>query len=264
MIHTRTLRSHKGAVLGVRYTNDGAYCMSCGADRRILLWNPSRPAAQTGALLIKEYSGQHASEVSKVAIARDSTRFASCGGDSAAFVWNVATGAVLKRLEGHAARINAVAFAGVDEQVLATASYDNTARLWDLRSQSRAAIQTLSDFKDSVTSLVVARDRATDWAIVAASVDGCVRTYDLRRGLMNSDNLGAPVTSVALSHDGGLLYGTNRVLWRLVNADIAAELDGVHTRATSSLAWHPKAANLLAASFDGAISFWTTHGSNSD
>lgn len=323
--HQRSLDAHKGAVLAVRYTRDGKYCMSCGADRCIKLWNPRRSLVQT-------YEGPHAKEVSGMAIAKDSARFASCGGDATAFVWDIATGAVTRRLEGHAARVNAVAFCALDQKVVATGSYDNTVRLWDLRSQSRAAIQTLGDFKDSVTSLVVATDKTLDWALVAASVDGNVRTYDLRRGLLHTDSLGTPVTSLALSRDGACLAascldssvrllelngGTQLnlytghkhdsfkldaclshddahlasgaslplrtvitlsaasedgrvVIWRLVEADVAAELKGVHTCvvvssrmtlffarcAVASVAWHPSQASVLAASFDGTISLW--------
>jgi mitogen-activated protein kinase organizer 1 len=38
--------------------------------------------------------------------------------------------------------------------------------------------------------------------IVAGSVDGTVRRFDIRMGRVYSDNLHHAVTSVALSHDG--------------------------------------------------------------
>lgn len=194
--HARRLRCHNAAVLGVRYTSDGLYCMSCGADRKVVLWNPSRSADATGCLVIKEYIGPHSREVSSVAIAKDSARFTSCSGNNA-YVWDVSTGAVVKRLEGHAGVVNDVAFAGLDDGLLVTASYDNTARIWDMRSASRTPIQTMDDFKDSVTSLAVSRD-----CVLAGSVDGSLRTYDIRRGLANKDDFDCPVTSVAVSGDG--------------------------------------------------------------
>ena len=39
-----------------------------------------------------------------------------------------------------------------DCTVVMTASYDNTLKFWDLRSVNREPIQTLSDFRDSVTT----------------------------------------------------------------------------------------------------------------
>lgn len=41
--------------------------------------------------------------------------------------------------------------------------------------------------------------------IIAGSVDGTVRQFDVRMGLELSDSLGAPVTCVAVSHDGNCL-----------------------------------------------------------
>ena len=75
----RTLKGHAGPVLRVRYTRDGAYAMTCSADRTLRLWNPARDdetGRGTGGLLVKTYSGPHAHEVSDVAISDDKARFA--------------------------------------------------------------------------------------------------------------------------------------------------------------------------------------------
>ena len=317
LAHTRTLRGHVGAVLCARYTKDGTYAVTCGADRSVKLWNPKREAPTTGALLIKTYEGPHSKEVSSVAVADDSARIASVGGDATAFVWGVATGAVARRLEGHTSRVNCAAFCGPGHCVLATGSYDQTVKLWDLRSQSRRALQTVEDFRDSVTAIAVAarrdaagpkrpngRGAAPERGLVAASVDGAVRTFDLRKGTVHEDALGVPVTSVALSRDGACvaascLDSSARLLeldsgaqlnlytghahskyalectfshndahlasgsedgapkvWRLVEATVAADLAGAHKAAATSLAWHPRQADVLVASHDGTVSLW--------
>ncbi len=41
--------------------------------------------------------------------------------------------------------------------------------------------------------------------IIAGGVDGTVRRFDVRMGMEVSDALGAPVTCVAVSHDGNCL-----------------------------------------------------------
>jgi mitogen-activated protein kinase organizer 1 len=42
----------------------------------------------------------------------------------------------------------------------------------------------------------------TSFAIIrTASVDGCVRTYDLRKGVVQCDDVGSSITSMALSQD---------------------------------------------------------------
>ena len=44
--------------------------------------------------------------------------------------------------------------------------------------------------------------------IIASSVDGTVRRFDVRMGCMDVDRLGAPVTAMALSHDGNCVLAS--------------------------------------------------------
>merc|ERR1712014_342915 len=61
----------------------------------------------------------------------------------------------------------------------------------------------MKDFKDSVTSILV-----KGVLIIAASVDGCVRMYDVRNGMCFTDNLHEPVTGIAMSGDGNCLLAS--------------------------------------------------------
>ena len=163
------------------------------------LWNPLKetPGSPEGdAMLIRAYDGAHGYGVLDVCIAPDNSRFVSAGGDRAAFLWDVATGRVVRRFAGHSQRINAVAFSE-DGAVLLTGSYDKTVTLWDVRAaSSREPIQILGDFRDSVSTVACSAHR-----VLAGSVDGCLRTYDLRTGLMHCDDLGSPLTHVSVSPD---------------------------------------------------------------
>lgn len=58
-----------------------------------------------------------------MAVLSDNSRFVSCGEDKAAFLWDVSTGAVVRRMQGHEQRINACCFSS-DGSVLFTGSYD--------------------------------------------------------------------------------------------------------------------------------------------
>ena len=198
------LRGHHGPINTVRFNKNGKYCMTCGHDRTIRLWNPHRSGVERAeeALLIKTYSGPHGKEVRDVCITQDNNRFASCGGDKSAFVWDVASGKVIKKYQGHDHRVNAVKF-NKDDTVLVSAGYDKKICTWDLRSHAWTPIQTMSHCKDSITSLQV-----TDALIIAGSVDGCVRMYDLRNGMLFCDNLHEPVTCVSLSNDGNCLLAS--------------------------------------------------------
>ena len=101
--------------------------------------------------------------------------------------------------QGHTQRINAVKF-NKSDQVVVSASYDATVKAWDTRSNMKDPIQSLGEFKDSVTSLVV-----TESDIIAASVDGTVRCFDIRMGKMTTDHVAQAITSLRLSNDGNCL-----------------------------------------------------------
>ena len=194
----RDLYGHlSGAVNSVKFSGDGNYCMTAGDDRMIMLWNPHKedPSNVGNALHIKTYSGVHGYSVLDVALSKDNAKFASAGGDKSAFFWDISTGRVVRRIQAHAHRINSIAM-NEDSSVLFTASYDKTVSAWDLRSNSREPIQTMKDFTDSVTSVIV-----TQSSVIAACVDGNLRTYDIRSSLLNTDNLKDPITSVRLTND---------------------------------------------------------------
>ena len=64
-------------------------------------------------------------------------------------------------------------------------SFDATVRLWDCKSQSTKPIQVLEESKDSVSSLHVVGHE-----MVTGSVDGKMRLYDLRMGMVYVDLVG--------------------------------------------------------------------------
>ena len=55
----------------------------------------------------------------------------------------------------------------------------------DTRAHNRSPIQTLEDAKDTVQTLYVGSS-----SVITGSVDGFIRTYDLRKGELRSDFIG--------------------------------------------------------------------------
>ena len=124
-------------------------------------------------------------------------RIASGGGDRAVFVWDVRRADPLRRLPGHGARVNAVAFAALEDALLLSASFDASVRVWDLRSAALRAVAVWEDAGDSVSCLAVAGVE-----VLAGSVDGRLRAYDVRMGTLVTDVIGASVTSVDVGMSG--------------------------------------------------------------
>jgi len=241
----------------VRFTADGKFCLTAGHDRTVRLWNPTRldPAhaddnAGAGggagggasnpvdsaprALPIQSYPDGHTHPVSAVGVDASSATLLSAS-DRTLVITDLITRRALRRLHGHAGRINSVCCGGGGGEggadVLFSASYDGTVRAWDGRSRSRDPIQVLSDAKDSVTAFSVAGSGGAA-EVVAASVDGSVRTYDLRMGRLTKDDLGDPVTGAALTGDdrclaASCLDGTVRLLER-DTGDILQTYSGGH------------------------------------
>lgn len=166
-------KGHRGPVNAVAFSKDGAYVLSGGQDRSVLLWNVD------SGNRVQTYTG-HGYEIRTIAVAHDSARFCSGGADKNVYVWDVASGNIVRRL-AHPSRTDALAY-NETSSVLASGSYDTHVRLWDMRAQQRSPLQTLSDARDAVTSISIHTS-----TIYTASVDGHVRSYDLRMGTLVSD-----------------------------------------------------------------------------
>jgi mitogen-activated protein kinase organizer 1 len=218
----------------------GAYILTGSADRAIRLYNPfpSTNSSSGGASsaqekkkkkdgagsipqgrLIQSYQA-HGYEVLSLAVAADNERFVSGGGDRAVFLWDVASATTIRRFGGgaaggHTSRINCVRFGGEGDSLIVSGSFDTSVRLWDVKSGSFKPIQVLTEARDAVTGLVV---RGPE--IIAGSVDGRVRSYDVRMGRCTTDVLGASVTSLDVTKDGrALLVGTLDSKIRLMDRD---------------------------------------------
>lgn len=91
----KTLDCGQGAVRAVRFNVDGNYCLTCGSDKTLKLWNPLR------GTLLRTYSG-HGYEVLDAAGSFDNSSLCSGGGDKAVVLWDVASGQVVRKFRGHA------------------------------------------------------------------------------------------------------------------------------------------------------------------
>lgn len=182
-----TLSGPKGSVC-VRYTKEGDYGMLCGGDRSVKLFNPQKGS------LIKTYEG-HGKNVNHVIASDDNSKLGTASDDKLSLIWDVISGKYIRKLRGHTSKVNCIQFNDVCN-VAYTGSYDTTVRVWDLRAHTHTPIQVLGEATDSVSCLT------TDgFQVIAASIDGYVRNYDIRAGKLTSDCVGHPITSVSLSSD---------------------------------------------------------------
>ena len=144
--------------------------------------------------------------------------------DGSVRVWDAATGALVRRLEGHTGWVRAVAVAP-DGAWVVSGGDDGTVRLWD--AATGALVRTLEGHTGGVLAVAVAPDGA--W-VVSGGADGTVRLWDAATGALvrRLEGHTGGVLAVAVAPDGAWVVsggadGTVR-LWDLRDFTRAATL----------------------------------------
>ena len=111
-----------------------------------------------------------------MAVTPDGRQAVSASEDRTLKVWDLASGAELRTLAGHADWVTAVAVTPDGRQAV-SASDDRTLKVWDLASG--AELRTLEGHADGVTAVAVTPDGRH---AVSASEDRTLKVWDLASG----------------------------------------------------------------------------------
>ncbi|MEH2315443.1 MAG: AAA-like domain-containing protein, partial [Nostoc sp.] len=159
------------------------------------------------------------------------------------------------RLEGHSNHVFSVVFSP-DGKTLASASADNTIKLWNL--DTRKEITTLSGHSDYVYSVVFSPDGKT---LASASADNTIKLWNLdtRKEITTLSGHSNTVFSLVFSPDGKTLASASRdktiKLWNLDTGKEITTLSG-HSDYVNSVVFSPDGKTLASASGDKTIKLW--------
>jgi len=165
-------------------------------------------------------------------------------------------GPLLRTLEGHTDRVNAVAVTNDGSRAI-SASYDSTLKVWDLETGEQ--IRTLEGHTDWVRGLAVTKDGSR--AISAASYDRTLKVWDLETGeqIHTLEGHTSSVNAVAVTKDGARAisasYDSTLKVWDLETGENMHTMEG-HNGSVYAVAVTPDGRRAISGSDDETLKVW--------
>jgi dipeptidyl aminopeptidase/acylaminoacyl peptidase len=251
--------------LSVTYSPDGRYIVTANDDGTARVWQVATNAfgdTQAGQPIVTLEG--HADGVTSVAFSPDGRYLLTAGNDDTARVWqfpkepgsagDAPTGHLLT-LQGHKDWVSSAAFSP-DGRHIATASWDNTARVWD--AEKGQQLLALEGHERNVRSAAYSPDGQF---IVTASDDSTARVWDAQTGqhLHTLEGHRDSINTAGFSPDGRYILtasddSTARI-WDAETGQQVLTLEG-HTDHVTSAAFSPDGWHVITASWDNTARVW--------
>eukprot|EP01113_Clastostelium_recurvatum_P025253 TRINITY_DN3039_c0_g1_i1.p1 TRINITY_DN3039_c0_g1~~TRINITY_DN3039_c0_g1_i1.p1 ORF type:complete len:377 (-),score=81.57 TRINITY_DN3039_c0_g1_i1:13-1104(-) len=253
------LTGHKAEVNTVRFPPSGEFLASAGGDREIFFWNTYGECINYMVLT------GHTASILELGWSGDGTKIATASADKTVGIWDVERGMRIKKCREHTSFVNSCSVTRRGTALVASASDDTTARVWDPRMKLSA--QT---FSHNYPLTSVTWSDAGDM-LFTGGLDNIVRAWDMRKGDVVHSFVGHDdtITGLRVSHDGSYLLSnamdhTVRVWDVRPYAPIDRQLKvftGCHHGVERSLlrcAWSKDGERVAAGSSDQFVHVWDT------
>lgn len=243
------LRGHGGAVRGLSVSPDGKQLISASFDTTAIIWSLTSGAAEK---VLRFHEGA----VNAVVLLQDG-RIATSGEDARIAIWQPGQDKPATVLQGHTAPIVSLAVSP-DGKTLASASWDNTARLWQLGGGTP---RVLEGHQQNVNGIAFTPDAR---AVVTVGYDLTLRIWPLSDGgSPKVVTLPTPLNSVVVAPGGDIITAgaTGKVYILSAVGDVQGELEAAAVPIIALAVSHD--GKLVAASsIRGAVAI-IEHGSRS-
>lgn len=233
------LRGHGGPVRAIAIARDGDTVLTASFDSTAIVWSLGRSAA------LKVLRGHEGAVNAAISLGGD--RFATAGEDGRILVWQGLADKPAQVLAGHTGPVAALAVSP-DRTILASASWDGTARLWPLAGGPARLLEGHAGNVNAVAFLA-------DGRVATGSYDGMLRLFAPDGAPRGQIGLGVPVSAIAVAPDDEIIaVGADGKL-RLVSAAREGVTDTIEIAESPlvALALSPDGGMIATAGFRGAL-----------
>ena len=196
----------------------------------------------------------------------------TASGDQTCVLWDIKEGAkdgtILNTFEGHTSDVMFLSTNPCTPTQFVSASCDMHARVWDTRTPLHSTHEYWGHDAD-INCVEFFHDGQT---FVTGSDDGTVRLWDLRSArelavLAARSNASSGITSVAVSHSGGLVFAGqgdyNCTVWNTLVTNqqtphvlISGNKHHTHESRISSVSVAPDGSAVCTGSWDNTLKIW--------
>ncbi|CAG7888494.1 hypothetical protein BRARA_A02191 [Brassica rapa] len=257
--------AHGLAAVGEKFLAASQLRNASGSSGSIFFWSWNKPQVEVKSFPVES--------VKALAANSEGTYIVGGGASGDIFLWEVASGKLLKKWHAHYRSVTCLLFSG-DDSLLVSGSEDGSVRVWsllrlfdDLQRQQQGSTLYEHDFNEHTTSVT---DIVIDYGgcnafIVSASGDGTCKVWSLSKGkLLRNIIFPAAINALALDPGGSFFYAASvdsKIYVGAMNSssDYATQSLGSVSeqgKAVTCLAYCADGNLLISGSEDGVICVW--------